>query len=703
MRRRGFTMMEMLMTVGMIALITSLAIPSYRQYSIRNDLALARTQVVQGLQRAKLNTIEGKGGTVWSFYAPQGLLFAGSDLATVEADLAAGTAATTEVFPMPSTIQFSGLTDAITFNRKGTPSAVGTIILTAVNGDQTTVVITIEIDSQKIVTTVGDAITICHHNNPDQTLSVTDAEWPARQAQGDTIGACPPSSSSSSSSTVGASSSSTSSAGASSSSSAVSSAGGSSSSATGGGGGGGGGGSSSSSSGGGGSSDVSGFNVVVFGDDKQTSDVEGRLAVGGNAVFHNFSVGSALSFDASRYDLIVGGNLNFTNGSVSNGKVYVGGTATLTGVGVGGTVQGPPTPNPIDFAAARITMRNQSNAYGAKAVNGTTSVTSWKSITLNGTDPLTNVFALRGSDLGAATSLTINAPAGSKVIVNIDGTADQMKNFETTITGTDRRHVLYNFTQATSLQTSSIAVEGTILAPWATLDTENGHTDGQIAVESISGPGGTEANGQTNFVGGGFFTTLQLCPGKFTFNPSTGIMTTTALTSVTFKNMEALITYGAGGPQINVHACESDDGGSHFTHLFGGTGNCFGDGIANGNAVKPNGTDTKTLTIGANSPVIFRSNAHFEQPGWLTYDRSTQSNDQTGRMVFLRNGDIVPSVPGFAGQQSLKAYLQGQAMANSSNTMTVGACELVIATELGSSISGPAADFQDDVMDIKFE
>ena len=85
--------------------------------------------------------------------------------------------------------------------------------------------------------------------------------------------------------------------------------------------------------------------------------------------------------------------------------------------------------------------------------------------------------------------LTIKAPAGSTVVINVDGATNKMTNFGTTITGTTRQRVLYNFSEARTLSISSVAVQGTVLAPFAAVTFSNGSIDGTLIGASINGSG----------------------------------------------------------------------------------------------------------------------------------------------------------------------------------------------------------------------
>jgi choice-of-anchor A domain-containing protein len=233
---------------------------------------------------------------------------------------------------------------------------------------------------------------------------------------------------------------------------------------------------------------AAGFNLFVLGDVTQSgSDTEGRMAAGGIARLTNYSVGDRLpNSRGTRDDLIVGGNLIFNSGQVSNGNVVYGGTGTLTNVGLpNGTARRGTV---IDFAAAGQTLRANAAALAGYAANGSTSV-QYNQITLTGTDPQVNIFTVSGAGLASATGVTVRVQANSLVLVNINGTADRMQNFGFSINGTDRTHILYNFYQATSLTLSGIGVEGSVLAPNAAVTFNSGQLNGTLVAASLTGGG----------------------------------------------------------------------------------------------------------------------------------------------------------------------------------------------------------------------
>lgn len=271
------------------------------------------------------------------------------------------------------------------------------------------------------------------------------------------------------------------------------------------------------------------FNVFVFGNNTQTgSDAEGRVAVGGNADFTGgtswggFTVASSMGKNTD--NLIVGGNLT-TNGHTLKGNAIVGGNMTWKNVtisgnvavngdanflGGGGEIKGTisvageyKAPNyyksasksttalPFSFSEVQTYLTDQSNYLASLAETGTT-VFKYGLI-LTATDPNATfvTFNVTGEQMAAAKNygLTINAPKGATVVVNVSGAATSMESMGITLKGVDKQHVLYNFSEATSLTISSIGVQGTILAPLATVKFNNGNIDGTLIVNNLSGTG----------------------------------------------------------------------------------------------------------------------------------------------------------------------------------------------------------------------
>lgn len=268
------------------------------------------------------------------------------------------------------------------------------------------------------------------------------------------------------------------------------------------------------------------FNVFVFGDNTQwNSDVEGKVAVGGNANFQSPGFTIASQMGASTDNLIVGGNYSNTNYSLNGGmivggnvnwlnptttgRVAVNGNATFSGggsigspVNVNGTYNAPPwyppnndigpTPLPFDFSEVHDYLKSQADHLASIPSNGD-KVISFNQIHLTALNPSDTYvsFNVTASELAAAmhAGLNITAPAGSTVVVNVTGDAAQMVSFGISLSGVDKQHVLFNFHDATTLLLDQIGVLGTILAPRADVNFAGGAIDGTLIANNLTGPG----------------------------------------------------------------------------------------------------------------------------------------------------------------------------------------------------------------------
>ena len=218
------------------------------------------------------------------------------------------------------------------------------------------------------------------------------------------------------------------------------------------------------------------------------SDIQGRVAVGGNANITAYAVGDRLSdSDGGRDDLIVGGNLNFTNGQVFFGNVVYGGTGTFDMFGhPNGSIRQAAAL--LDFNAATAELNALSHGYAALAQNGTVR-NQFGTIILTGTNTGQNVFNVPASMLWDAFDLIIRTPAGSSALVNITGTDARMQFMGFHLEGVSKENVILNFPQATNLTFQGIGIFGNVLAPWAHVEFSNGQLNGTMVACSWSGYG----------------------------------------------------------------------------------------------------------------------------------------------------------------------------------------------------------------------
>ena len=266
------------------------------------------------------------------------------------------------------------------------------------------------------------------------------------------------------------------------------------------------------------------YNEFILGNSTRTNvDSQGMVAVGGNAIFTNFTIdnlghgsnalvvggnltGSSASIAGS---IVVGGNAAYSNPTI-HGGFSAGGNLTLSNWGTvtgpivtGGTFTNATGPyasygssvshgsvaSPIDFSAEATALRSISTSLGGTA--GTTVSPVYGTLTFTGGAGV-DVFHVLASDLSKATGLVINAPSGATVIIDVDGTSASIQNAGFSLHGgIGADHVLYNFDGATSLSLSGVGVEGTILAPWASVAFNNGAVNGSLIALNLTGSGET--------------------------------------------------------------------------------------------------------------------------------------------------------------------------------------------------------------------
>ena len=233
------------------------------------------------------------------------------------------------------------------------------------------------------------------------------------------------------------------------------------------------------------------YNLFAFGNVSRTNaDTEGRLAVGGTATLTNFGVNDKMTGDGPAVAaLVVGGNLDYTNGNVFHGSGFVGGTATTSGLGFanGGSLSANLGTGglPIDFVAAQADLTAKSSFYSTLAANGT-ATNNFGQLNLVGTDANLNVFDLAGSDLAGLNGFNLTAPTGSTVLVNVSGNPGAFTNYGMSLNGVGNSDVLFNFADATNLNLSGFDFRGSILAPGATLNFTNGQINGTTVVNEVA-------------------------------------------------------------------------------------------------------------------------------------------------------------------------------------------------------------------------
>ncbi|MBP9850238.1 MAG: prepilin-type N-terminal cleavage/methylation domain-containing protein, partial [Candidatus Peribacteraceae bacterium] len=102
--RRGFTAIELLIAIGLMAATAGITIPMYRQFQVYSDLDTATEHLVQAVRAAQTLSQTGKFDSRWGVYFPDGTLYAGQDYASRNSEKDVS-------FPLPGSIETDGLTE----------------------------------------------------------------------------------------------------------------------------------------------------------------------------------------------------------------------------------------------------------------------------------------------------------------------------------------------------------------------------------------------------------------------------------------------------------------------------------------------------------------------------------------------------------------------------------------------------------------
>lgn len=157
--RQGFTLVEIAISIGVIAVITTVAVPEAMKYHYRTDLDTAVTQTVQAIGVAQSYAVNGKNASSWGISTAVGIVFQGEDFASRDT--------TQDVsFPVPPSVIVTGLLETYFSAPYGVPHPAGIIVLTSKSGMQRSIrinesglveVLPIEVDSGQTTSSTSSA------------------------------------------------------------------------------------------------------------------------------------------------------------------------------------------------------------------------------------------------------------------------------------------------------------------------------------------------------------------------------------------------------------------------------------------------------------------------------------------------------------------------------------------------------------------
>lgn len=135
-RPNGFTLLEVLLVVAIMAVILSASVPVYRTLVVRNDAELTASLVAQTMRRAQILSQGQNGDQTWGVHISGGImtLFRGASFAVRDV-------AWDEEIILPKSVSTSGLADVVFAKLTGLPDEVGTVTITGDGAVSKTVVV----------------------------------------------------------------------------------------------------------------------------------------------------------------------------------------------------------------------------------------------------------------------------------------------------------------------------------------------------------------------------------------------------------------------------------------------------------------------------------------------------------------------------------------------------------------------------------
>ncbi len=127
---RGFTMAEITLSLSILAMIFAMTMPMYRTFSIRNDMDIAVTTLVQDFRRAQMLSQITDGDSSWGVHVATGsiLIYKGQSFGGRDQ-------AFDEITEISTSISISGLNDVYFSKQAGLPQSTGTTTFTSINNE----------------------------------------------------------------------------------------------------------------------------------------------------------------------------------------------------------------------------------------------------------------------------------------------------------------------------------------------------------------------------------------------------------------------------------------------------------------------------------------------------------------------------------------------------------------------------------------
>lgn len=136
MNTRGFTVVELMLSVAVIALMAGVSIPIYRTFQTQNEADIAVQMIAQAMRTAEIQAVLGYASSDWGVYVTTETLtvFKGDSYASRDTDF-------DDVQEMPGSVTISGEQEYIFPLGFTAPQSTGVIVLTSTDQGVRTVTI----------------------------------------------------------------------------------------------------------------------------------------------------------------------------------------------------------------------------------------------------------------------------------------------------------------------------------------------------------------------------------------------------------------------------------------------------------------------------------------------------------------------------------------------------------------------------------
>lgn len=127
--QRGFSLIELLLSIALIGILAGLSMPVYSGYVAHNDAHITAAALAQAYRHAQALARAGEGDSTWGVHVVSGSItvFKGASYAARDTDY-------DELFSVSSGLGISGTSDTVFDKLTGNPDAAGSVTISATAG-----------------------------------------------------------------------------------------------------------------------------------------------------------------------------------------------------------------------------------------------------------------------------------------------------------------------------------------------------------------------------------------------------------------------------------------------------------------------------------------------------------------------------------------------------------------------------------------